>query len=94
MYYVHVHDGANRINFHDPRSQTSIIRPPVTELTSANTDQVVVDVTSGTLLLFPAFLEHSVDANASDALRLSVSFNMMFSRFDEQLSKPLWEPER
>lgn len=27
--------------FHDPRIQVGIIRPPVTELTSENTDQVV-----------------------------------------------------
>ena len=89
-YYLRTSVGADTINFHDPRPQAGIIRPPVTELTSENTDQVVVRVTNGTLLLFPAYLQHSVDANASDEPRISISFNVMFSAFTENLSKPLW----
>lgn len=91
-YYVKTGEGADTINFHDPRNQTGIIRPPVTELTADNTDQVVVKVTDGTLLVFPAWLQHSVDANSSDAERISVSFNIMFSAYTETMSKPLWEP--
>jgi hypothetical protein len=40
--------------------------------------------------MFPAFLEHSVDPNESEEERISVSFNVMFSSFAQQLSKPLW----
>jgi uncharacterized protein (TIGR02466 family) len=90
VYYVRTRAGADTINFHDPRRQTGVIRPPVVELTAENTDQVVVRVRDGTLLLFPSYLEHSVDANASDAERISLSFNLMFSSFTERLSKPLW----
>ena len=90
VYYLRVHPGADTINFHDPRRQTSIIRPPVEELTAENTDQVVVRVRNGTLLIFPSYLEHSVDANLSEQERISISFNVMFSSFTEQLSKPLW----
>ena len=89
-YYVRTFPGADTINFHDPRSQAGIIRPPVTQLTAENTDQVVVNITNGTLLLFPAYLQHSVDANAGDEERVSVSFNIMFSGFTENLSRPLW----
>ncbi len=89
-YYVRTGEGANSINFHDPRKQASVIRPPVTALTAENTDQVVVRVREGTLLLFPAYLEHSVDANGSADERVSISFNLMFSSFAQQLSKPLW----
>ena len=92
VYYVRTYPGADTINFHDPRSQTAIIRPPVLELTAENTDQVVVRVTDGTMLLFPAYLQHSVDANASEEERISISFNIMFSSFTEHLSKPLWQP--
>ncbi|MGH8584039.1 MAG: TIGR02466 family protein [Gammaproteobacteria bacterium] len=53
VYYVQTHPGADAIRFHDPRSQTGIIRPPVVELTHENTDQVAVRVRNGTLLLFP-----------------------------------------
>ncbi len=90
VYYVRTQPGADTVNFHDPRNQAYIIRPPVTELTAENTDQVVVKVNRGTLLMFPAYLHHSVAANASDEERISISFNVMFSSFTENLSKPLW----
>ena len=90
VYYVKVRAGADTVNFHDPRPQTGILRPPVTALTAENTDQVVVRVAEGTLLLFPAWLMHSVDANASGELRVSVSFNLMFASSAETLARPLW----
>ncbi len=90
VYYVRTHQGADTVNFHDPRPQTGIIRPPVTELTAENTDQVVVKVSDGTLLMFPSWLPHSVDASGSGQTRISVSFNIMPSAFAEKLSKPLW----
>ncbi|MEE8625942.1 MAG: 2OG-Fe(II) oxygenase family protein [Acidiferrobacterales bacterium] len=90
IYYVHMHPGADSVNFHDPRPQTGIIRPPVTKLTSQNTDQVVVTVSDGMLLMFPSYLAHSVAPNESDKLRISISFNMMFSLYTERLSRPLW----
>jgi uncharacterized protein (TIGR02466 family) len=93
VYYVRTWPGADTINFHEPRSQTGVIRPPVTELTGANTDQVVVRVRNGTLLVFPSYLYHSVDANAGGETRVSVSLNLMFSAFTAALSKPLWGEE-
>lgn len=90
VYYVRTHPGTNTINFHDPRPQAGIIRPPVVELIAENTDQVVVKVSNGTLLMFPAYLQHSVDANMSEEERISISFNIMFSSFTENLSRPLW----
>lgn len=89
-YYVRTQPGARSINFHDPRAQAAVLRPPVRELTAENTDQVVVEVSNGTLLMFPSYLEHSVDANASEEERISISFNVMFSSFAENLGKPLW----
>jgi uncharacterized protein (TIGR02466 family) len=90
VYYVRTRPGTDTINFHDPRTQTGIIRPPVVELTAENTDQVVVKVMNGTLLIFPAYLQHSVDTNTSEEERISISFNIMFSAFTGNLSKPLW----
>jgi uncharacterized protein (TIGR02466 family) len=91
VYYVRTHPGADTINFHDPRNQTGIMRPPVIELTAENTDQVVVRVKDGTMLVFPSYLQHSVDPSTSDDERISISFNIMFSSFTENLSKPLWQ---
>lgn len=93
VYYVRTSPGADTINYHDPRSQAGVIRPPVTELTGYNTDQVVVRVEDGTLLVFPSYLHHSVDANAGSGMRVSVSLNLMFSAFTEAMSKPLWGEE-
>ena len=90
VYYVQTQPGANTVNFHDPRPQSAVIRPPVKALTAQNTDQVVVNVSNGTMLMFPAYLPHSVSRNDSESPRISVSFNVMFSEFTENLSKPLW----
>ncbi|MCY1511761.1 hypothetical protein D9M68_461980 [compost metagenome] len=90
VYYVQTQEGADTINFHDPRPQTAVIRPPVTALMAYNTDQVVLTVSDGSLLLFPAWLPHSVSVNTSDRLRISLSFNVMFVGYDATMSPPLW----
>jgi len=64
----------------------------VTALTADNTDEVVITVTEGTLLIFPAFLPHSVDAHEGAELRISLSFNLMFEAYAETMGKPSWEP--
>jgi len=94
VYYVRTHQGADTINFLDPRPQTAIIRPPVTELTAENTEQVVLKVKDGMLLMFPAWLQHSVDRNRSDRTRISIGFNIMFQAYAEVLARPLWAPGR
>ncbi|MGH6894231.1 MAG: 2OG-Fe(II) oxygenase family protein [Dongiaceae bacterium] len=92
VYYVRTPAGADTIAFHDPRPQAAIMRPPVTALTADNADEVMVRVREGALLLFPAWLPHSVDANASRDLRISFSFNLMFNAYAETMGRPLWEP--
>jgi uncharacterized protein (TIGR02466 family) len=94
VYYVRTDQAANTINFLDPRPQTAIIRPPVTELTAENTEQVVVNVKDGMLLMFPAWLQHSVDPNRSDRTRISIAFNIMFPAYAEVMARPLWVPGR
>ena len=94
VYYLRTHPDANTINFLDPRPQAGIIRPPVTALTAENTEQVVVRVQDGTLLMFPAWLEHSVDPNRSGRTRVSMGFNIMFTTYAETMARPLWLPGR
>ena len=94
VYYVRTHQGADSVNFLDPRPQTGIIRPPVTALTAENTEQVVVKVKDGMLLLFPAWLQHSVDPNRSGRTRISMGFNTMFPTYAETMARPLWLPGR
>jgi len=94
VYYVQTQQGADTINFLDPRPQTAIIRPPITELTAENTEQVVVSVKDGMLLTFPAWLQHSVDPNRSDRARISIGFNIMFPAYAEVMAAPSWVPGR
>jgi uncharacterized protein (TIGR02466 family) len=91
--YVSTWHDAGTINFHDPRSLPSVIRPQVTALTFANTVQVVVRAQDGTLLVLPSYRHHSVDANASGESRASVGFNLMCCAFTDALDKPLWAHE-
>ena len=91
VYYVKADKGANTIKFDDPRPQTYIIKPAVTELSAENTRSAVIGVEEGTLVIFPAWLQHSVPPNMSDGERISVAFNIMFTSFSEKMSRPQWE---
>ncbi|MFQ6022779.1 MAG: 2OG-Fe(II) oxygenase family protein [Acidiferrobacterales bacterium] len=91
VYYVQADNGANTITFDDPRPQTYIIKPSVSEQGPANSRSAVMTVEEGTLVMFPAWLLHSVEPNMSDRERISVSFNIMFTSFSEKMSKPQWQ---
>ena len=90
VYYVKVAQGGHTINFHDPRPQAGVIFPPSDELTQFTAQKVTLDVRPGTLFLFPAWLNHSVDVNASTTERISVAFNVMFPEFVDAMSPPQW----
>jgi len=91
VYYLKVPPGSGMISFNDPRSQTRIIVPrPVTH-NSYNTLSQSLPVEEGRLVLFPAWLSHSVGPNPSEDVRISVSFNLMFTDFTERMSAPLWQ---
>jgi len=92
VYYVQVQDHANSIHFFDPRPQAGVIRPPASQPTAENTEAASVAVGNGTLLLFPAWLPHSVEPNRSRGNRISISFNLMFREFTERMARPSWTP--
>lgn len=79
VYYVTAKPGADKITFDDPRSQTFIIYPRFKEPTLENSTEIHLTVREGTLLVFPAWLQHRVGPNESDGERISVSFNAMIS---------------
>ena len=91
-YYVQVQEGADSINFFDPKPQAGVIRPAATQPTAENTEVAMVRVKTGSLLLFPAWLQHAVDANRSNHARISLSFNLMFPGFAEEMARPGWKP--
>jgi uncharacterized protein (TIGR02466 family) len=89
-YYVRAAPGADAICFHDPRMQASMIVPPARDQNRVNSDLVTLDVQEGMLVLFPAWLQHSVPPNASGETRVSIAFNLMFPAFGTQMASPLW----
>jgi uncharacterized protein (TIGR02466 family) len=90
-YYVKTSPGADAICFHDPRQQAGMIVPPARDQSRSNPDQVTLDVREGMLVLFPAWLQHSVPTNLSDQTRVSVAFNLMFPSFGTAMASPLWQ---
>jgi uncharacterized protein (TIGR02466 family) len=93
VYYVKTPAGGNTIIFSDPKPQTNIIAPAFAERNAHNSRNAQIDVESGALILFPAWLPHSVNPNNGDSDRVSISFNIMFTQFGERMSKPKWEYE-
>ena len=91
VYYLKAQQGADVIVFHDPRPQTNIIMPRYEQPNAYNSRRATVSIREGSLILFPAWLSHSVPPNGSDQERISVSFNIMFSNFTETVSPPKWQ---
>lgn len=91
VYYVKVQGGADTISFHDPRPQPEIISPDVVEHNQLNSTVHQLKLKPGRLVIFPAWFVHSVARNDSDGVRISISFNVMFSSFAEKISRPKWQ---
>ncbi|MCD6075699.1 MAG: hypothetical protein K0Q70_2582 [Rhodospirillales bacterium] len=91
VYYVQCDAKANVIRFHDPRPQSEVIMPPRLQQNVYNANMIELETKPGRLVLFPAWLKHDVPTNLSERERISVSFDMMFPRFTETMSMPLWK---
>ena len=91
VYYVQSGPGANSITFHDPRDGLYMISPVIRQETPYNARHINVDAKEGRLVIFPAWLKHSVEPNQSGQERISISFNIMFSDFADRVSPPRWQ---
>jgi uncharacterized protein (TIGR02466 family) len=90
VYYVQAPPESDSITFHEPRPQVDMIAPRLRRHNKYNTPLQDIPVKPGRLILFPAWLTHSVRKNQSQSLRISISFNIMFPSFTETMSKPRW----
>lgn len=72
-FYLHTPIGGGGIVFHDPRPGPLFSRPWGRGVNSLS--QVGVQVKPGMLLLFPHWLEHSVEPNQSVESRYSIAMN-------------------
>lgn len=88
IYFCRLPEGEARVSFRDPRSQAGILASPAA---GEGGNRSEVPVREGTLLLFPAWIEHGVARNPSDTPSVSIGFDLMFENFTEAMSKPLWQ---
>lgn len=91
VYYVAMPAGEGRIVFEDPRPAAAVMMPRVAEFTPHNANSMTFEVKPGRMVLFPAWLTHSVPVNRSTQERVSIAFNLMFTQFVGHESAPLWE---
>ena len=70
--------GGDTIVFHESRRQNFPIRPNAERHVPANVSSYPLQVQPGRLLLFPAWLYHSVPVNRAREERMSVAANIMF----------------
>lgn len=75
-YYVTLPPDAGDIEFYDPVRERAMQALPLKSRSFLNTQSVEYECEEGSLVIFPAWLQHAVGANNSDADRISISFNM------------------
>ena len=79
VYYIKSNPQAGRLRIYDPRPGVQIVMPIRKEgqLPKHLWRDVNLDPIPGRIIMFPAWLWHSVDPNQSNDLRISVSFNFI-----------------
>ena len=81
VYHLKTTEQSGPIRFHRGPTDAFIIQSmsKATELNELNSSVAVVPAVAGQLLIFPSWLEHSVDANSDDEDRISIAFNIVLS---------------
>lgn len=82
VYYVKVGEGdGGRIQLHDPRLPGLRMHSPVLRFTDAGPEVIYqIRPKTGQMLLFPAWLSHSVEAWEGTGQRISIAMNIRRSR--------------
>jgi len=75
-YYVRAPKNSGDIVFYDPRPAPVYSHPNVTKPNLLNAQVNGVSPKEGALVLFPSFLDHSVNENLSHDERIVISFNI------------------
>ncbi|MDC1047103.1 TIGR02466 family protein [Alphaproteobacteria bacterium] len=75
-YYVSAEKNCGDIIFYDPRPAKIYKHPIAKNPNILNATISSISPQPGMLILFPSFLEHSVDPNLSDHKRVVISFNL------------------
>jgi uncharacterized protein (TIGR02466 family) len=79
-YYVTAHEGCGDIVFYDPRPARVYKRPIAKSPNKLNGTVNSIKPEAGMLVLFPSYLDHSVNPNISDKKRIVISFNLSLEK--------------
>ena len=78
-YYVRAPENCGDIVFYDPRPAPVFSHPKAKSPNSLNAMINSIKPIEGYLILFPSYLEHSVNSNISKNERIVISFNIRIS---------------
>tara|TARA_X000000368_G_scaffold412771_1_gene399693 strand:+ start:578 stop:1168 length:591 start_codon:yes stop_codon:yes gene_type:complete len=79
-YYVTAHEGCGDIVFYDPRPARVYKQPIAKSPNKLNGTVNAIKPEAGMLVLFPSYLDHSVNPNMSDKKRIVISFNLSLEK--------------
>ena len=79
-YYVSAEENCGDIIFYDPRPAKVYKHPIAKEANILNATINSISPEQGMLILFPSYLEHSVNPNLSDHKRIVISFNLSLDK--------------
>ncbi len=79
-YYVRAPKNSGEIVFYDPRPAPVFSHPGSTKPNSLNAMVNSINPAEGGLVLFPSYLDHSVNENLSNEERIVISFNLSLLR--------------
>ena len=79
-YYVKAEPDSGEIVFFDPRQAYVFSHPISNKVNNINAQVQSVTPKTGTLILFPSYLEHKVNPNKSNKERIVISFNVSLIR--------------
>ena len=79
VYYIKAPKNSGHLKIDDPRAAASMSRPRQKpgQIPERLFRETHYEPIAGRLIMFPAWLTHSVDPNDSNDIRISVSFNFM-----------------
>ena len=75
-YYVNADENSGDIVFYDPRHAFTFSHPDNSKINDLNGQIKSIKPKSGMLVLFPSYLDHSVNPNNSTKERVVISFNI------------------
>jgi uncharacterized protein (TIGR02466 family) len=83
VYYLQCDDKSGNIVFHTPLKAKEMLDPNFIEYSQITANANMYSPQVGRCIMFPAWLEHSVQPNRSERERIGVSFNAFYKMVDE-----------